>query len=205
MKSKVTAVLTAAMIVGSSVYAAASAEATITNLKDAIKGETTASAKYAAYAKKASDEGYGKIALLFQATSKAEAIHANNHRAVLTQLGESMESFTPEYDVKSTKENLEDALTGESYEIATMYPEFLKAAQKGNANLALVSFNYAYQTEKAHAALYKDALAQLAAGKEDSMASKYLVCLTCGNTYAGSAPERCGICMTPKERFVTIQ
>ncbi|MDZ8119710.1 rubrerythrin family protein [Pontiella agarivorans] len=204
MTSNVIAVLAATMLVGSSVHAGSSA-ATVANLKAAIKGETTASAKYAAFAKKAADEGYDKIALLFQATSKAETIHAGNHRAVLAKLGESMEAFTPEYTVKSTRENLEAAIEGEGYEVATMYPEFLKTAQKENVSLALVSFNYAYQTEKEHAALYKDAVAKLVAGHEDSLASQYLVCLTCGNTYAGTAPERCGICMTPRERFVTIQ
>lgn len=203
MKSIISAVTVSLMLVGSSVYAG-SAGSTIANLKAAIKGETTASAKYAAYAKKATEEGHDKIALLFNAASKAESIHAGNHRAVLKQLGESMEDFEPNYEVKSTRENLQDAINGESYEIATMYPDFLKAASKEKVNLALISFNYAYQTEKKHAALYKNALAQLDAGKEDSLASKYLVCLTCGNTYDNSAPQRCGICMTPNERFVTI-
>ena len=66
---------------------------TIENIKAAIKGETTASAKYAAYAKKAKQEGFAKAALLFEAASKAESIHAGNHRAVLEQLGTKMENF----------------------------------------------------------------------------------------------------------------
>lgn len=177
---------------------------TVTNIKDAIKGETTASAKYAAYAKKAKDEGFTKIAVLFETASKSEAIHASNHRAVLEQLGETMEAFTPEFTVKTTKENLDDAVKGESYEIATMYPEFIKQAQKENVTLALISFNYAYQTEKKHQALYKNAAEQLKANKENILPSKYMVCLTCGNTYDGEAPARCGISMTPKERFITI-
>lgn len=177
---------------------------TVENIKAAIKGETTASAKYAAYAEKAKKDGYSKVALLFEAASKAESIHATNHRAVLEQLGVKMEDFKPEYSVKSTKENLADAIKGESYEVATMYPGFLKTAQKENVNLALISFNYAFQTEKKHKALYENALNQLNAGKENSLASKYMVCTTCGNTYDGEAPARCGISMTPKERFVSI-
>ncbi len=180
------------------------ASKTIGNIKAAIKGETTASAKYAAYALKAKEEGFAKIAVLFEAASKAELIHANNHRAVLEQLGEKMEEFKPEYSVKSTKENLEDAYKGESYEIATMYPGFIKQAQKENVNLALISFNYAYQTEKKHQALYKNAAEQMKANKETMLPSKYMVCQTCGNTYDGEAPARCGISMTPKERFITI-
>jgi rubrerythrin len=177
---------------------------TVENIKAAIKGETTASAKYAAYAKKAKQDGFVKAALLFQAASKSESIHAANHKAVLEQLGEKMENFKPEFSVKSTKENLADALSGESYEVATMYPEFLKTAQSENVNLALISFNYAFQTEKKHQALYQNALNQLNAGKENTLASKYMVCSTCGNTYDGEAPARCGISMTPKERFITI-
>lgn len=177
---------------------------TIDNIKAAIKGETTASAKYAAYAKKAKEEGFSKVALLFEAASKAESIHASNHRAVLEQLGSKMEDFKPEFTVKTTKENLADAIKGESYEVATMYPGFLKTAQSENANLALISFNYAFQTEKKHKAMYENALAQLNAGKENTLTSKYMVCTTCGNTYDGEAPARCGISMTPKERFVTI-
>lgn len=200
MKAKVSAAVIAILLFSGTAFAAT----TGANLKGAIKGETTASAKYAAYAGKAREEGYTKVALLFEAASKAEAVHAGNHRAVLEQMGETMDDFKTEYEVKSTKENLRDAITGESYEIATMYPEFLKVAKDEGANQAFVSFTYAYQTEKKHAELYKNALAQLEAGKENTLASKYFVCLTCGNTYDNNSPERCSLCMTPKDRFVTI-
>ena len=179
--------------------------ATVSDLKAAITGETTASAKYAAYAKKAKEEGHSQIALLFEAASKAENIHAGNHRAALEQLGESMDKVDPKFEVKSTKENLQDAIKGESYEVATMYPGFIKTANKAKINIALISFNYAYQVEKKHKALYENALKQLLDGKENTLASKYMVCATCGNTYDGEAPARCGISMTPRERFITIQ
>ncbi|MGD9900775.1 MAG: rubrerythrin family protein [Calditrichaceae bacterium] len=178
---------------------------TLQNLKDAFKGETTASAKYAAYSKKASEEGYEKIALLFSAASKSESIHAANHNAAIEQLGGKMDPVTPEFDVKSTKENLQDAIAGESYEVETMYPAFLKAASGENANIALLSFNYAYQTEKKHKVLYANALKELNAGNESTLPAQYMVCSTCGNTYEGDAPKRCGISMTPKERFYTIK
>ena len=60
---------------------------TIENMQAAFKGETTASAKYAAYATKAELEGFHQIALLFKAASTAENIHANNHKAVLQESG----------------------------------------------------------------------------------------------------------------------
>ena len=45
----------------------------------------------------------------------------------------------------------------------------------------------------------------LPTGNESSLVNKYFVCSTCGNTYENDSPERCGISMTPKERFITIQ
>ena len=77
------------------------------NLKAAYNGESTASAKYAAFAERAKAEGFDTIAVMFMATSKAEAIHAANHLKVLEKLGEKVEgpqigSFT----VLSTAENL---------------------------------------------------------------------------------------------------
>ncbi len=201
-------VLLAVLVAGSSNFAKSPTKAelvTIDNLKEALTGETTASAKYMAYSKKAKEEGYSKVALLFEAASKAEKIHANNHKAVLEQLDVKVGKIEPKYEVKSTKENLEDAIKGESYESATMYPEFLKNAQEGNVTLALISFNYAFQTEKKHKAMYENALEKLNNKQESTLSSLYMVCTTCGNTYDGKAPKRCGISMTPRERFITIQ
>lgn len=178
---------------------------TADNLKAAFEGESTASAKYEAYAKKAREEGYKNIALLFEAASKSEKIHANNHKAALGELGEKIQAVSPKFTVKSTKENLQDAINGESYEVSTMYPDFIKTADEANVNIAKITLNYAYQTEKKHKEMYKNALEQLNAGKEKSMSSLYMVCKTCGNTYDGPAPARCGISMTPKERFLTLK
>jgi len=178
---------------------------TVSNLKAAFEGESTASAKYAAYAKKAKKEGFTKVALLFEAASKSENIHAKNHAAVLEQLGDAAPKVTPKFEVKSTKENLQDAIKGEGYEVSTMYPGFIKTSEEGKVTLASISFSYAYKTEQKHLALYKNALEQLNAGKENTLATKYFVCSTCGNTYDGIAPKRCGISMTPSERFITIK
>ena len=176
----------------------------VSNLQAAFAGETTASAKYAAYAKKAEAEGHRQIALLFKAASASEKVHANNHRAALEEIGESAKPVNPEFIVKTTTENLEDAIAGESYEISTMYPEFLANASRADMQMALLSLNYAYKTEQKHKPLYEKALAALHNGQEDSLAGRYFVCPTCGNTYDGDAPKRCGISMTSGERFVEI-
>ncbi len=178
---------------------------TVANLKAAFTGETTASTKYAAFAKKAREDKQINIALLFEAASKAEAIHANNHKAALEQLGEKAPEVKPAVNVNSTRENLEEAIKGESYEVATMYPDFIKGANAENVNIALLSFNYAYQTEQRHKALYENALKALDDKKVADLPSQYQVCTTCGNTYDNVGPARCGLCMTSSERFVTFK
>ncbi len=198
-------VIVSFLFLSNSNAATPSQKLTIDNLKAAITGETTASAKYAAYAAKAREEGQVKVALLFEAASKAEAIHAGNHRAVIEQMGEAMGEIKPTYQVKSTQENIEDAIKGESYEVANMYPKFIKEANTSKSSAAMLSFNYAYQTEKKHKAMYEKALASLKEQKTDSLPSQYLVCTTCGNTYDSTAPGRCAFCMTSKDKFITVQ
>ncbi|WP_243348874.1 rubrerythrin family protein [Parabacteroides sp. FAFU027] len=176
---------------------------TIENLKAGIKGETTASAKYAAFAQKAKEEGHDAVAKLFEAASKAESIHAANHTKALEALGEKMEAIKPEFEVKSTAENLQAAIEGESYETTTMYPQFLKDAQTEKAEKAEKSFTWAFDTEKKHLEFYKSALNALNAKTEAQLPAGYAVCPVCGNTYdAAKVDEKCAFCMTPKEKFL---
>ncbi len=177
---------------------------TMTDLQEAFKGETTASAKYAAYSKKAEKEGFHNIALLFKAASTAEKVHANNHKSVMLDYGVAIPEFTPEYTVKSTAENLQDAIDGESYEVATMYPEFLKDAGNSKSQLAQISFNYAFKVEKKHHVMYKNALAALNNNSVNVLPQVYYICPTCGNTYDQTPAERCGISMTSSEKFLKI-
>lgn len=174
------------------------------NLQAAYKGETTASAKYAAYAKKAEQEGYHRIALLFKAASLSENSHAANHKAVLQGIGVAVPQVKPEFQVRTTIENLQDAIAGETYEATVMYPDFLVTANASGDQLSLVSLNYAYKTEKKHKALYENALAALQNNKAGSLPAELYVCPTCGNTYDSKPPARCGISMTSGERFIKV-
>ncbi len=174
------------------------------NMQEAYKGETTASAKYAEYSKKAEQEGYHQIAMLFKAASVSEKAHANNHRAVLEEAGQAIPQITPAFTVLTTKENLKDAIAGETYEITTMYPQFLTNADAVGNQFSLISLNYAYKTEQKHKPLYEKALASLGTNTEKSLPSVYYVCPTCGNTYETTPPKRCGISMTGAEKFLKI-
>ncbi len=178
--------------------------ATVDNLVSAFKGESTASAKYAAYAKKAKEEGFTQIAILFKAASASEKIHAANHKAVLDEMGETTPEIKPEFVVKTTMENLDDAITGESYEITTMYPEFIATATSAANDLAETSMKYALKTEKKHKVLYERAKAALQDNQLKSLSMQYYVCPTCGNTYDTNAPKRCRISMTSSDKFISI-
>jgi len=178
---------------------------TIENLKAGIKGETTASAKYLAFAEKARLEGYEPIAKLFEAASKAESIHAANHSKVLESLGEKMEAFTPEFEVKTTAENLQASIDGEGYEATTMYPDFLEAATAEKVDKAVKSFTWAMDTEKKHKEFYTKALDALSSMAIASLPVGYVVCPVCGNTYdAAVVDPSCAFCGTAKEKFLTI-
>lgn len=178
---------------------------TIDNLKAGIKGETTASAKYAAFARKAREEANFNVAKLFDAASKAESIHATNHKKVLEGMGEKMEDFTPAFEVKSTTENLQAAIEGETYESNTMYPQFLTDAKVEKAKKATQSFNWALDTEKKHQEFYAQALKALNAQSDNTLPVEYAVCPVCGNTYDKAKLDgKCTFCQTKKEKFILI-
>jgi rubrerythrin len=178
-------------------------EKTLANLKTAYIGETTASAKYAAFAEQAKKEGFAQIAIMFQATSKAEYIHALNHKTVIEKLGGKVEAFTPQFEVKTTKENLDAAISGENYEVSTMYPGFIASAKEEGANDAVKSFRWAMETEKRHSLMYGNTQSALAKNDVKSLSKLYWVCPKCGNTYDQAKPEdKCAFCYTSRDKFI---
>lgn len=180
--------------------------ATIKNLKDAVNGETTASAKYAEFSKKAKEEGFISISKLFEATSKSESVHAQNHLKVLEDLGVKYEAKADTFSVKTTAENLQAAIDGETYEVENMYPGFVKQAETDKEDKAVRSFNFAFDTEKKHVKLYTSALESLNASKEKTLAAEYYVCPKCGFTYdKNDVKENCELCGTSKEKYYVIK
>ena len=157
------------------------------NLQDAFAGESQANRKYLAFAKKADKEGYGQVAKLFRAAAEAETVHAHNHLKELS-------------GIKSTKENLEAAISGESYEFQNMYPQMIEDAKAEDNKSALRSFNFANEVEKVHADLYQKALDSLGSNEE----TDYYVCEICGYTAEGDAPDNCPVCNARKKMFKKI-
>lgn len=161
---------------------------TETNLQDAFAGESQANRKYLAFAKKADTEDYPQVAKLFRAAAVSETVHAHAH---LRELG----------GIKSTRENLEAAIGGETFEFETMYPQMIKEAEEDENKGALRSFNFANDVEKIHADLYKKALENLGSNEE----TDYYVCEVCGYTAEGEAPDECPVCKSKKDMFKKIQ
>ena len=161
---------------------------TTENLKAAFAGESQANRSYLAFAKKADEEGYPQVARLFRAAAEAETVHAHNHFRTLG-------------NVKSTAENLKAAVAGENHEVVSMYPEFIQQAEAEGDKRALSTFRWAWEVEKTHERLYREALDSLGKEKEPY---DYYVCLVCGHTHEGSAPDKCPVCGAPASRFERI-
>lgn len=193
------AFLFAAFFLGPAAYSAT----TLQNLQTAFNGESNARARYLAFAEKADKEGYGSVAGLFRAAARAEQVHAANHAKVIEQLGGDPNAKIETPDVKSTRENLEAAIKGETYERDVMYPEFLKQARAEYNGKASRTFNLAKDAEAEHAKLYTQALANLDQSKGVQNAGFY-VCPVCGFTTPALNFTNCPSCFTAKEKFEKI-
>jgi rubrerythrin len=158
------------------------------NLLEAFAGESQANRKYLAFAKKADQEGYPQVANLFRAAAEAETVHAHAHLRVLK-------------GVKSTAENLKEAIAGETHEFKSMYPAMIEAAQSEGEKAAERSFTFANEVEKIHADLYQKALDSL---DNPEAVDCYYVCDVCGYTCENEAPETCPVCNANKKAFSRV-
>lgn len=181
----------------------ASAATTLENMRAAFNGESNAHLRYLAFAHRADVEGYGEVASLFRAAARAEEIHAANHAAVIKEMGSVPKAQIETLTIKSTRENLETAIKGESYERDTMYPEFLNQARTDRNTRAIRSLNYARTAEIEHAKLYAAALRDLDKLKGTGHGMFY-VCPTCGFTARETGFEKCPSCFTAKEFFEMV-
>lgn len=164
---------------------------TLVDLQAAFAGESQANRKYTAFAQKADAEGYPQIARLFRAAAHAETVHALAHLRAMDGVG-------------STVDNLKAAVSGENYEVIDMYPGFILEAESEGEKRALRSFTNAWEVEKVHEGLYREALTELEAGESQEDLYEYYVCPVCGYTHKRNAPEKCPVCGAPGSRFEAI-
>ena len=118
---------------------------TMQNLADAFAGESQAHTKYRYFAKIAREEGNEEIAKHFEHTADQEILHAWGHLELILKK-------------PTTKECLQLAIDGETYEFETMYPGFKETAEfEGNLVFANEA-NMQIQESKEHAEQFKELL-----------------------------------------------
>ena len=98
---------------------------TSVNLLKAFAGESQARNKYEYFAKVAQKEGFRDIAEHFQRAANNEKTHAKLELSLNNRMISGSEN-----NFGNTKENLQAAIDGESYEHTTMYPDFAKIAKE---------------------------------------------------------------------------
>ncbi len=118
---------------------------TLRNLEAALAGESMAHIKYRYFARIAREEGFEDVAKHFEETANQEIKHAWGHLELL--IGKP-----------STKECLEKAIAGETYEYTEMYPKFEEEAEKEGNDDAMLEAKLQAAESKEHADQFKKVL-----------------------------------------------
>jgi len=118
---------------------------TLHNLESALAGESMAHIKYRYFAKIAREEGFEDVAKHFEETADQEIKHAWGHLELL--IGKP-----------NTKECLEKAIEGETYEYTEMYPGFVERAKAEQNIEAVKEFNEQGRESNLHAQQFKAVL-----------------------------------------------
>lgn len=115
---------------------------TLANLGSALAGESQAHIKYRYFAKIAREEGHEDIAQHFEHTADQELKHAWGHLELIV-------------GKPTTKECLELAIQGETYEFTEMYPQFEALAIKEGEIEAAKEARGQIEESKEHAEQFK--------------------------------------------------
>ena len=118
---------------------------TLRNLEKALAGESMAHIKYMYFAKIARQEGFEDVANHFEETAKQEIKHAWGHLELLVGR-------------PSTKECLQLAIGGETYEYTEMYPAFEEEAEREGNEQAMLEARQQAKESQEHAEHFKNIL-----------------------------------------------
>ena len=159
-------------------------------LKEAFAGESQANRKYLAFAAKADQEGFAQVAKLFRAAAEAETVHAHAHLRALK-------------GIRSTRENLQEAIAGETHEFKSMYPAMIEEAKAEGFDQISELFSRVAKIEKTHEDRYRKLLSNIQDGLVFSRDGDTVwMCFNCGHVVIGKkAPELCPVCKHPKAFF----
>lgn len=120
---------------------------TLQNLEGALAGESMAHIKYRYFAQIAREEGFLDVAEHFEHTANQEIKHAHGHLELL--IGRP-----------NTRECLELAIAGETYEYTEMYPKFERQASAESNIEAVREFNEQGRESLQHAQEFQAVLAK---------------------------------------------
>ncbi|GFZ34367.1 rubrerythrin [Clostridium zeae] len=164
---------------------------TLKNLLKTFAGESRARNKYNLYAEKARQEGFVWIGQVFDLTASNEYAHAREAWAKYLCM------------VKSTEENLLDAMEGEWQEANKIYKEFEEVARKEGFEAIANFYKELREVEESHRERFKDIYEKVKCGTVfKSSTESVWRCMNCGYIYEGKqVPEVCPLCKFPRAYF----
>lgn len=154
------------------------------NLMAAFAGESQANRRYLAFAQRAADEYKEGVYKLFRAIAEGETIHALKHLQHMKA-------------IRSTRENIQEAMAGEMHEFTTMYPQMIADAREEGAKGAEITLTHAMEVEKVHHELLQKALDD----PDNYPVQDYYICRACGYIATQKAPAKCPVCGAVETAF----
>ncbi|MCX7025977.1 MAG: rubrerythrin family protein [Spirochaetes bacterium] len=176
------------------------------NLMAAFAGESQARNKYTYFSSKAKEEAFIQIALVFDETANQEKEHAKRLFKFMEGGTTTITGSFPSGIIGTTRQNLQEAASGENYEWKEMYPSFAKIAKEEGYDAIAMVFASIAVAEKQHARRYEAFAANIDAGKVFKK-DKPVVwrCINCGFLYEGTdAPKACPACAHPQAYFEVL-
>ena len=176
------------------------------NLVTAFVGESVARNRYTFFASQAKNDGYIRIAQIFEETANQEKEHGKRFFKLLQGGEVKIGSGFPAGVVGSTLENLSAAANGENEEWSALYPSFAAKAREEGFKTIGVIFDMVSVAEKLHERRFRGLLESLQKGrvfKRDR--SVTWLCLNCGYVHEGpEAPAACPACAHPQAYFEVL-
>ncbi|MCL2386401.1 MAG: rubrerythrin family protein [Defluviitaleaceae bacterium] len=168
---------------------------TESNLRAAFSGESQARNRYSYFADTAKQEGYDEIAKFFEDTATNERTHAKVWYKLLR------DNLLPD-----TKQNLRDAIEGERFERAEMYPAFAKTAKEEGFDDIAHLFEEIARIEKKHEDQCKIILESLETNNAINFIAPDITCLQCGHDFTEDKNyTNCPICNASSAFFIKKQ
>ncbi|MGB2867293.1 MAG: ferritin family protein [Bacteroidota bacterium] len=174
---------------------------TIENLQTAYGIALKRATWYRQYAEKARKDRRSNAAFLFQAVSRSEEIHATNHAALLRMQG--VEPAPVQIDsvaLGSVTQSLKMALSSESLEFESLYPNLIRSAEVEKFDSAAHQFKMIGDSDARHSQLFKEA-----ADRDGNIGrATYYICPQCGYIITSAKTDECPTCKVKKDRFEKI-